>query len=162
MGNGHTMHTGHWARRLLRRQRLAPFIPNFRTHFTLPRFPPALQTRQARAVRTSGPQRSFRCPRTRDSPSAFITRTLRGSFISHPRFSWDRPRGRRGRLPHALSIFQSFSRPLHAPLIPSQSPRDTPELDASFSVWHRPSKPSTVSFCDLRIWPPHRQNTWSS
>lgn len=46
-----------------------PLYSNFRTHFTVPRFSPALQTRQTRAVRTSVPQRSFRRPRTRDSPS---------------------------------------------------------------------------------------------
>lgn len=95
-----TEHTGHWALGALGKASAVsstsrPLYSNFRTHFTLPRFSPALQTRQTRAVRNSVPSAHFEAPEHATRLLAFITRTLRGSsHLTHASAATDQGAGR--------------------------------------------------------------------
>lgn len=91
---------GHWALGALGKafavsSTSRPLYSNFRTHFTLPRFSPALQTRQTRAVRNSVPSAHFEAPEHATRLLAFITRTLRGSVhLTHASAATDQGAGR--------------------------------------------------------------------
>lgn len=136
-----TGHWARWARRLLCRQRLSP--PLFQ--FPHPLYPPSVFPRPPDAANTGSaqfsPQRSFRSPRTRDSPARLHHENLAGLFSSHPRLSCDRSRGWS---PHTLTV---LSKPSSVPFRRAPpSHQRTSELDASSSVWNRPSKYLHASF----------------
>lgn len=91
-------HTGHWALGAPHGKAFAvsstsrPLYSNFRTHFTVPRFSPALQTRQTRAVRTSSPQRSFQAP---EHATRLRDENLAGLFhLTHASAATDQGAGR--------------------------------------------------------------------
>lgn len=130
--------------------------------FTHPLYPPSVSPRPPDAANTGSaqfsPQRSFRSPRTRDSPARLHHENLAGLFPSHPRLSCDRSRGWS---PHTLTV---LSKPSSVPLrrAPPGHQR-TPELDASSSVWNRPSKYLHASFViSGAAWPSGRQRSRSS
>lgn len=104
-----------------------------------PRPPDAANTGSAHFQVPQVPSAHFDAPEHATRLLALITRTLRGSFISPT----PQLRQIKGLVATSLPVWQPCSRCLRrAP----PSHQDTPELDASSSVWNRPSRLLHASF----------------
>lgn len=140
----HTEHAGPWA--LGTGQGVCCVVnvspPLFQ--FPHPLYRPSVFPRPPDAANTGSAHfKSLRSPALISTPQntrlAFITRTLRGSFISPT----PQLRQIKGLVATSLPVWQPCSRSLRrAP----PSHQDTPELDASSSVWNRPSELLHASF----------------
>lgn len=152
-----TLGTGRWARCLLCRQRLAPFIPISAPTLPSLGFPPPSRRGKHGQCALQFPSAHFDAP----EHATRLHENLAGLFhLTHASAATDQGAGRHILLP----VCQS---PSPAPVRSDaalQSHQDTPELDASFSVWN--STPDTQAprfLCDQRAArPPARQKTQSS
>lgn len=158
-------HTGHWAlgtgrpraRLVLCRQRLAPFIPISAPTLPSLGFPPPSRRGKHGQCALQVPSAHFKPQNTR---LASVTRNLRGSFIS-PTPQLRQIKGLVATCSPNLPALSTSPAPVLSDA-PLQVISNTPELDASSSVWNRPSKHLHASFViSGRAWPPGRQRSRS-